>query len=147
MVTAVNESLACLHSLQRPCLPATSTHGSLRLDTPGGSLGPIHLNSDAGCQRLQLALSALQNGSDLSSAQQIIRADAAPTYIPPEARQGVAYWPSHVWNRYDAFGLAQEATNLFNAMAPKVSKNTPGLTVPCRSCDQRLSGYIFGQHG
>lgn len=96
------------------------------LDTPGGSLGPIHLNSDAGCQRLQLALSALQNGSDLSSAQQIIRADAAPTYIPPEARQGIAYWPSHVWNRYDAFGLAQEATNLFNAMAPKVSKNTPG---------------------
>lgn len=73
-----------------------------------------------GGQRLQLDLYSLQHGQDLSQAQQTITADVAPTYIPPEAGQGIAYWPLRVWNRYDAFGLAQEATSLFNAMAPKV---------------------------
>lgn len=79
------------------------------------------MNSLAGRQRLQLDLYSLQHGQDLSQAQQTITADVAPTYIPPEAGQGIAYWPLHVWNRYDAFGLAQEATSLFNAMAPKVT--------------------------
>ncbi len=79
------------------------------------------MNSLAGRQRLQLDLYSLQHGQDLSQAQQTITADVAPTYIPPEAGQGIAYWPLRVWNRYDAFGLAQEATSLFNAMAPKVT--------------------------
>ena len=83
-------------------------------------------NSVAGRQRLQLDLFSLQPGQDLSQAHQTITADAAPTCIPLEAGQGLAYWPLRVWRRYDAFGLAREATSLFTAMAPKVGL---GLTM------------------
>ena len=69
---------------------------------------------------MKLDLFALQHGQDLSSAQQVITADAQPTYIPPEAGQGVAYWPLHVWRQNDAFGLAEIAATLFNSLAPQV---------------------------
>ena len=77
-------------------------------------------NSGAGRQRLKLDLFALQHGQDLASVHQVITADAQPTYIPPEAGQGIAYWPLYVWRQNDAFGLAVTAATLFNSLAPQV---------------------------
>ena len=88
-------------------------------------------SSAAGRQRLQLDLFSLQPGQDLSQAHQTITADAAPTYIPLEAGQGLAYWPLRVWRRFDAFGLAREATTLFTAMAPKVGLGITMVRLHC----------------
>ncbi|KAL3153028.1 hypothetical protein ABBQ38_012053 [Trebouxia sp. C0009 RCD-2024] len=73
-----------------------------------------------GLQRLQLNLDLLQHNQSLSHTQQTITADAPVSHIPSEAKQGVAFWPAHIWARYNAFQLAKEAMNHFIMMAPRV---------------------------
>lgn len=86
----------------------------------------------AGRQRLQLNLSLLWHDQLLSQAQQTITADAPASHVPPEAMQGVAFWPAHIWSRYNAFQLADQAMCHFKAMAPQVwSKTDITLSRPC----------------
>lgn len=78
----------------------------------------------AGRQRLQLDLSSLGHGQDLSQASQTIKADIVPSYVPREAQQQAAYWQASIWQRFDAFQLAKKAATLFCAMAPKAGDHT-----------------------
>lgn len=49
----------------------------------------------------------------------MIKADQQPSRVPREARQHATYWHAHVWQRFDAFQLADKAAALFSTMAPK----------------------------
>ena len=84
----------------------------------------------AGRQRLLLNLSRLRHDQSLSNAQQTIAADAPAVHIPLEAKHEVAFWPAHIWSKYNAFDLAAKAMAHFKAMAPQVWCATPGPALP-----------------
>ena len=85
----------------------------------------------AGRQRLQLNLSRLRHDQSLSDAQHTIAADAPAVHLPLEAKHGVAFWPAHVWSKYNAFDLAEKAKAHFKAMAPQVCFAKPCCALPC----------------
>ena len=84
----------------------------------------------AGRQRLQLNLSRLRHDQSLSHAQQTIAADAPAVHLPSEAKHGVAFWPAHIWSKYNAFDLAEKAVSHFKAMAPQVCSSGPAMLCP-----------------
>ena len=85
----------------------------------------------AGRQRLQLNLSQLRHDQSLSHAQQTIAADAPAVHLPLEAKHGVAFWPAHIWSKFNAFDLAEKAKAHFKAMAPQVCLARPCPAVTC----------------
>ena len=91
------------------CIPKTA-HDKLLFDA----------RSPAGRQRLQVNLGVLRHDQLLSHAQQTITADAPTSHVPPEAMQGVAFWPAHIWSRYNAYQLAEQAMSCFRDLAPQV---------------------------
>ena len=93
---------------------------SLRCSTVDIAVTSSDSPTHAGRQRLQLNLSQLRHNQSLSHAQQTITADAPAIPIPLEGKHGVAFWPAHIWSRFNAFDLAEKAMNHFKAMAPQV---------------------------
>ena len=92
----------------------------------------------AGRQRLQLNLSQLRHDQSLSHAQQTIAADAPAVHLPLEAKHGVAFWPAHIWSKFNAFDLAEKAKAHFKAMAPQVCLARPCPAVTCPALPGRV---------